>query len=174
MENLRYVVKALANIESVAEAGLTLLLLQEHCLFSVTERQVSQQGPAWHPGLQTRECTWTRHWIRHWLDGCTLESCCQWLHIQMETSGKCCPQGWVFALVLFNNIAGTMDSGTECTLSKVADDTLWATCWREDTPSRRSWTGLRGGSLTKFNNGNCKVLYLNWGSSKHKFRLGRE
>lgn len=35
-------------------------------------------------------------------------------------------------------------------------------------PSRSSSTGLRSGSLTKFNKAECKVLYLGWASSRHK------
>lgn len=101
-----------------------------------------------------------------------------WLHsrklLSREISDKWCPQEWVFALLLFNSFAGSMDSETECTLSKFVDDTMWSACWREEMPempSRSSWTGLRGEPLKKFNKAKCKVS-PGWGSSKHKYRLG--
>jgi len=49
------------------------------------------------------------------------ESCSQWLHIQVETSGV--PQALVLGLVLFNIFVSDMDSGTECTLNKFGDGT---------------------------------------------------
>jgi len=92
------------------------------------------------------------------------------------TSGV--PQGSVLGLVMFIIFVGNMDSGTECTLSKFADDTKL--CGVVDTLEGRDaihrdldGSGEWGhANLTKFNKAKCKVLHPRQANPQHQHTLG--
>jgi len=90
------------------------------------------------------------------------------------------PQGSVLGPVLFNIFVGDMDSETECTLSKFADNIKpcgvidvmeGRDVIQRDLDRLERWTCV---NRMKFNKAKCKVLHLGRGNTKHKYRLGRE
>ena len=90
------------------------------------------------------------------------------------------PQGLVLGLVLFSIFVGDMNSGTEYTLSKFANniklcgvvDTLEGRdVIQKDLDRLERWACV---NRMKFNKAKCKVLHVGRGNPKHKYRLGGE
>lgn len=82
--------------------------------------------------------------------------------------------------MLLNIFVGDMDSQTECILSSFVNNT--ELCGAVDTLEgwdviQKDVDRLEGWScanLIKFNKAKCKVMHLDWGKPKHKYRMNGE
>jgi len=119
-------------------------------------------------------------WTTWWLDDCTQSVVVNGLMSKWRSVTSGVPQGSILGPVLFYIFVGNMDSGTECTLSKFADDTKL--CGAIDTLGGRDATQRDLHRLErwvrtnfmKFNKAKCKALHMGRGTPKHKYRLGGE
>ncbi|PKU46650.1 rna-directed dna polymerase from mobile element jockey- hypothetical protein [Limosa lapponica baueri] len=126
-------------------------------------------------------CRWTTQWIRNWVDGHTRvavnNSVFKWRPVE---SGIPQGLGTVLGLALFNIFVGDMDSGTECTLNKFANDTKLSGAVNTLQGRGAIEVDLNKletqacASVMKFNQAKCPVLHLGQGNPKHKYRLGGE
>ncbi|TRZ15335.1 hypothetical protein HGM15179_011717 [Zosterops borbonicus] len=102
------------------------------------------------------------------------------LHDDCVSSDKWCLSDSVSGLVIFNIFINDMDSGTECTLSRFAEDrelrggvdTTEERTIQRDLDKLDKWWSCE--NLVKFNKSKCNVLHLVWGNPRRGHRLGDE